>query len=318
MNTSSHTVPHLDRPDTAKTRQGVSIIIPAFNEIDGISPVLELVSEVMAPLDHAYEIIVVDDGSRDGTADRVRDHHPDIALIEHTTNRGYGAALKTGIRHARYDIICITDADGTYPNERIPDLVAHLIERGYDMVVGARTGTDVAIPTVRRPAKWAIGKLASFVASQPIPDINSGLRVFRRSVALNFLNMLPDGFSFTTTITLGTLTNNYLVDYLPINYHHRVGKSKIKPIQDTLNFTRLIWRIALYFAPLRIFLPLCGFLMLLAVGWGLFTHYALGALADVSTMIIAMAAIQVGVIGMLAELINRRVPNLYHRDHQRR
>jgi len=292
---------------------GVSIIIPAYNEEHGIGPVLEQLSQVMAASGLQYEVIVVDDGSQDSTA-AVAEQHAGVTVLRHKGNRGYGAALKTGIRHANYDLICITDADGTYPNERIPDLVECMIEGNYDMVMGARTGKNVAIPLIRRPAKWAVGKLANLVAGEPIPDINSGLRIFKRSAALRFFNMLPDGFSFTTTITLGMLTNGYLVDYVPIDYYARVGRSKIKPIQDTLNFVQLILRIALYFAPLKIFLPLGGVLMLLAVAWGLFSWSVLGRLADVSTIVIVMAAVQVVVVGLLAELIDRRLPNYYKEE----
>lgn len=261
-----------------------------------------------------YEVVVVNDGSRDDTAGvtgRVAAEHERLTLLQHRHNRGYGAALKTGIRHARYDLICITDADGTYPNERIPELVAQLAGQEYDMVVGARTGENVAIPLVRRPAKWAIGRLANYVAGEKIPDLNSGLRVFRREIALRMFGLLPNAFSFTTTITLAMLTNNYLVNYVPIDYFARVGQSKIRPVQDTLNFVQLVWRIALYFAPLKLFLPLSGLLLLLAVGWALFTLLVLGQLADVSTLVIVMTAFQVAVIGMLAELINKRLPNYY-------
>ena len=287
----------------------LSIIIPAYNEEGGLGSVLDhLVSIVTEHLPDT-EIIVVDDGSQDGTA-AIAAGYANITVLSHPTNRGYGAALKTGIRHAQSDLICITDADGTYPNERIPDLLAQLQAEKYDMVVGARTGANVAIPLVRRPAKWVIRQLASYVASEPIPDLNSGLRLFRRDVALRFFNILPDGFSFTTTITLGMLSNNYMVYYLPIDYHARVGNSKIKPIRDTLNFTQLVLRIGLYFDPLKVFVPLSLLLLLLSVAWALFTKIAFGQLADVSALVIAMAALQVFVVGLLAELINQRLPNL--------
>lgn len=182
------------------------------------------------------------------------------------------------------------------------------------MVVGARKGEHVAIPLVRRPAKWAINQLANFVAGGAIPDLNSGLRVFRRDAALQLLPLLPDGFSFTTTITLAMLTNNYLVDYIPINYHARIGKSKIRPIRDTLNFVQLVLRIGLYFAPLKLFLPVSGFLLVLAVVWGLVSALLLGRLADASTLIIAMTGIQVAVVGLLADLIDRRTANIYRKE----
>lgn len=290
----------------------VTVVVPAYNEEGAIAAVLAHLVEVMETSVFAHEIIVVDDGSDDRTAELAQQAGC-VRVIEHRTNRGYGAALKTGIRHARHPLICITDADGTYPNERIPDLVSALEAEEYDMVVGARVGQNVRIPFLRRPAKWTIRQLATYVAGQPIPDLNSGLRVFRRDVALRFDGMLPDAFSFTTTITLAMLTNRYLVDYTPIDYHARVGKSKIRPVQDTLNFIQLVWRIALYFAPLKFFLPLSAFLFLLAVAWALFTMLSLGQLADVSTLVIAMTAFQVAVIGMLAELINKRLPN-YHRN----
>jgi hypothetical protein len=179
------------------------------------------------------------------------------------------------------------------------------------MIVGARTGKKVAIPLIRRPAKWAINQLANFVAGEPIPDLNSGLRVFRKDIASRFFNILPDGFSFTTTITLGMLSNGFAVEYIPIDYLARTGKSKIKPIRDTLNFTQLVLRIALYFAPLKIFLPLSGLFFCASIAWGFISYFIFERLADVSTIVIAMAGFQVAVTGMLAELINRRIPSNY-------
>ena len=299
--------------DQALNNPGVSIVIPAYNEEQGIGSVLAELQTLLAEADFESEIIMVDDGSQDGTAAAAQEYSG-VTVIRHNGNRGYGAALKTAIRHARYDIIGISDADGTYPNERLPNLIERVVAGGYDMAVGARTGDKVAIPLMRRPAKWVIGRLANLVAGEPIPDINSGLRVFKRSIALRFFNVLPDGFSFTTTITLAMLTNGYLVSYVPINYHQRVGQSKIRPIRDTLNFIQLILRIALYFAPLKIFLPLSGLLFLLALGWGLFSSLVLQRLADVSTLMIAMSAVQVGVVGLLAELINRRLPHYRPED----
>ena len=298
-----------------KQYNGVSVIIPAYNEEDGIGPVVEELVDICEQYGRPYEILVVDDGSTDQTALRVQQVQSErVHLLRHKVNRGYGAALKTGIRHATYEIIAITDADGTYPNERLPELIDRLKTEEYDMVVGSRTERKVAIPLVRRPAKWAIGRLADFVAGEPIPDINSGLRVFRREVALRLFNMLPDGFSFTTTITLAMLTNGYLVDYVPINYHARIGRSKIRPLQDTLNFVQLVLRIALYFAPLKVFLPFSGLLLVLAFAWALFSKFVLSQLADVSTLVIVMTGVQVAVIGMLAELINRRLPNYYREE----
>lgn len=294
--------------------QSVSIIVPAYNEEAGIGKVLKELRGVMERSGLDYEIIVVNDGSSDQTG-VVASATDGVILREHKVNRGYGAALKTGIRYARHGVICITDADGTYPNDCIPELAASL-EEGFDMVVGCRTGQNVAIPLIRRPAKWSIGKLANLISGESIPDINSGLRVFRKQAAVRFMSLLPDGFSFTTTITLGMLANGYAVKYVPINYYARKGLSKIKPIRDTLNFIQLILRIGLYFAPLKIFLPMSFVLLLMGIGWGGFSRFVLGRLADVSTLVVVMTAVQVGVVGLLAELINQRLPKNYEENKE--
>jgi glycosyltransferase involved in cell wall biosynthesis len=298
------------------TKPGLSVIIPAYNEENGIARVIDQLLAILPGCKvPAYEIIIVNDGSADNTGDAARPYVGDeVRLLEHRTNKGYGAALKTGIRAANYDLICITDADGTYPNERIVDLVAHLLTQDFHMVVGARTGEHVRIPLIRKPAKWFLNKLANFVAGEAIPDLNSGLRVFRRAICLRFFNILPEGFSFTTTITLSMLTNHYFVDYVPINYYARIGNSKIRPIRDTLNFMMLVLRMGLYFDPLKVFLPFSGLLLALALAWGLFSEFVLGRLADTSMMVIVMTSIQVGVIGLLAELINKRAANQYRDD----
>jgi hypothetical protein len=150
--------------------------------------------------------------------------------------------------------------------------------------------------------------LSAIVVGEQVPDLNSGFRVFKKAAILRFFNLLPDGFSFTTTITLGMLTNGYLVKYIPIEYHPRIGKSKIRPFQDTLNFILLVLRIALYFKPMRIFIPLSGLMMVLAILWGAFSALVLGKLADVSTSVLVLAAVQCAVVGLLADLINKRFP----------
>jgi len=295
----------------AQAPPGVSVVIPAYNEEHGVPAVLAQVQAVMGAALLPFEIIVVDDGSQDQTA-TVAEQFEGVTVVRHAHNRGYGAALKTGIRRAQYEWICITDADGTYPNQRIPALVALAIAGNEHMVVGARQGANVAIPALRRPAKWVISRLANWVSGEQIPDINSGLRVFRRSVALRFFRVLSDAFSFTTTITLAMLTNGYRVKYVPIDYYARTGKSKIHPVRDTLNFIQLILRIGLYFAPLKIFLSLSAVLLLLAVAWGMISEKLLGRLADVSTLVIVMTSFQVAGVGLLAELINRRIPYFWN------
>lgn len=214
----------------------VSIIIPVYNEQEGIAVVLKELRNL--DLGGQFEIIVVDDSSTDRTAEILKDFSNEVQVIRHEKNMGYGAAIKTGIRHAKSDLVVITDADGTYPNQEIRRLVEEMKE--HDMVVGARTGEGAQIPMIRKPAKWFITKLASYLTGRQIPDLNSGLRVMKKEIVEKYLHILPDEFSFTSTITLAMLTNGYSVKYVPIGYFKRKGKSKIKPIRDTLNFIQLI------------------------------------------------------------------------------
>jgi glycosyltransferase involved in cell wall biosynthesis len=283
---------------------GLSIVVPAYNEALSIGPVLENIRMTMDDIGVDYEILVVDDGSEDETlaiAEAGGFH-----VLRHPKNWGYGAALKTGIRYAAYDTVAITDADGTYPNERIPELYTLAVAGDYDMVVGARTGSKVHIPLIRRPAKWMLSRLADYLARTHIPDLNSGLRVFRKEVAQEFLRFLPSSFSFTTTLTLALLTSEYRVCYVPISYHKRVGRSKINPIKDTLNIAGLIVRTAMYFAPLRVLLPISGALLLLAVIVLLGSQLLTGRIMDVTVIVITMAALQVAVVALVADLIEKR------------
>jgi hypothetical protein len=177
-----------------------------------------------------------------------------------------------------------------------------------DMVVGARTGENTHVPLVRRPAKWFITRLAESISGSEIPDLNSGLRVFRKSLAMEFYHLFPKGFSFTTTITLAMLSNDYPVKFIPIDYHARVGSSKIRPIRDTANFIHLILRTVMYFAPLRIFLRLALLLFAASVAVGAYSLIVLGRLMDVTTVVLAVAALQAAMTGMLADLVDKRIP----------
>jgi len=277
-----------------------SIIIPTYNEEKGIGEVLENLKTYSKNL----EIIVVDDGSEDDTA-AILKKFEFIKVVHHNNRKGYGAALKTGIRNAKGNIIAISDADGTYPNERIPELIATLLRDKCDMVVGARTG-KVKIPAIRKPAKWFINRLANYLSNTNIPDLNSGMRVMKREAVEKFIHILPDGFSFTTTITLAMLTNNCTVEYVPIDYFSRKGKSKIRPVQDTLNFIQLVIRTVLYFKPLRVFIPLSLFLVLFAFFLLFSSWYVFGKPMDVSFGVTLIASVMVLSIGMLADLIDKR------------
>lgn len=281
----------------------VSVIIPAYNEKEGIARVIEslrLLKEKHGPL---WEIIVVDDGSTDGTPEIVRNLE-DVILLQHPFNRGYGAAIKTGIRHAKYNTLIISDADGTYPINDIPKLIAQLPKN--DMVIGARHINSSNIPLVRRPAKWMLNKLANYLTGIKIPDLNSGLRAMKKDIVLSYFHLLPDGFSFTTTITLAMLTNNYTVEFVPIEYKIRSGRSKIRPIRDTMNFIQLIIRTVLYFDPLKIFLPISVLFFISSIAVLILSYLFTPKVMDITTVILFISGVQILAIGMIADLIDKR------------
>lgn len=246
---------------------------------------------------------MVDDGSTDGTSEIIRNTQ-DIILIRHPFNRGYGAAIKTGIRHAKYSTFIISDADGTYPVQDIPKLLAQLSKS--EMVVGARGNNDSNIPLARRPAKWVLNKLANYLTGTKIPDLNSGFRAMKKDVVMKFIHLLPDGFSFTTTITLAMLTNDYAVEFIPIEYKIRSGRSKIRPIRDTLNFLQLIIRTVLYFDPLKIFLPMSAIFFISSIAVLVLSYLFTPKIMDITTVILFISGVQILAIGMIADLIDKR------------
>jgi hypothetical protein len=175
------------------------------------------------------------------------------------------------------------------------------------MVVGARIGESTNVPLIRRPPKWVLRKLAEALSGAAIPDLNSGLRVFPRDVADRFRSVLPDQFSYTTTITLAMFAAGYAVTYLPINYRRRAGRSKIRPIADTISFTKLIIRTVLYFDPLRVFLPISTLFLVAAVIIGVGSYWLTGRVMDVTTVLLVVTGIHMLMLGMIADMMNRRM-----------
>lgn len=287
----------------------LTVVVPAHDEASGVVPTLEELVRALASLESetglAWEVVVVDDGSTDGTGDRVEQFGSrGVRLLRHLRSRGYGAALKTGIRAARHDWILIIDADGTYPAEHIEAL---LRECGDEtMVVGARLGANARVPALRRPAKWVLTRLASRLSGVRILDLNSGMRIFPRELFDSLIRILPDGFSFTSTITIGALASGWMVQYVPIDYRRREGRSKIRPVKDTLGFLSLIIRTVMYFDPLRVFLPLALVFCFASVAVG-FGSYLAGRLMDVTTVVLLVAGIQLLALGVIADAINRRL-----------
>jgi glycosyltransferase involved in cell wall biosynthesis len=283
-------------------QSGISVVIPIYNEEGGLTEGIAKIKKVFASLALPFEIIAVNDGSTDNTAQKLTEI-ADIKTLHHHSNRGYGASLKTGILAAAYPYILITDADGTYPAESIPELVKDLPE--YDMVVGARTGGEVHRSLLKHWAKMPVNWLANYLVNYKIPDLNSGLRVFNKELAKKYFKILPNGFSFTTNITLAFLSDGYRVKYLPINYYKRVGSSKVKPFSDALNYLTLVIRMILFYNPLKIFIPVAGIFLLASAGTLLYDIFRLDNITEKS-IIFFTAFVQVAILGLLADLINKR------------
>lgn len=283
-----------------------SLIIPCYNERGAIEETVRRIRAAL-PRRETYRLIIVDDGSTDGTGevlDRLATDDPTMAVLRNEENRGYGAAIKSGLRSADTELIAIVDADGTYPIERIPELVRACED--CDMVVGARVGDGVEYSSVRKIPKTFLAAYVSWIARTRIPDFNSGLRVFRRSLALKFFNLLPDGFSLTTTMTLAMHTTFLRVRYVPIEYKRRIGRSKIRPIRDTAQFFQLIMRTGMYFAPLRVLAPFA--LLLLAFGLVSFgvDVFVYSNLTD-KTILLLLSAFNTGALGLLGDMIAKRL-----------
>jgi glycosyltransferase involved in cell wall biosynthesis len=288
--------PRTDRVD-------VTVVLPVHNEVGHVADEVERIREALERSRYSYEIIAIDDASTDGTLEVLK-RFPELRVIEFKINRGCGYARRVGTREARGDVVVWTDADMTYPNHLIPELVAEL-ESPYQQVVGARRTEEGTHAWARRPMKWFVRSLASYLTATHIPDLNSGFRAFRRETAKPYLHMLPDGFSCVTTITLAFLSNGHLVRYWDIDYAQRAGRSKFHWIRDTYLYVLQVLRIIMTFNPLRVFLPLGGALLLLAFGKILFDVFDKSFRITTNAVILTIVAVQVVAIGLLADLVCR-------------
>jgi glycosyltransferase involved in cell wall biosynthesis len=288
----------------AATTPEVSVVLPCFNERDHVELEVKRIRAALEAAGMSYELICVDDGSTDGTGDLLQTI-PGIRVILLPRNQGSGTARRIGTQQARGRVVVWTDADLTYPNERIPELVGELDDT-YDQVVGARRSEAGTYKLLRVPAKWAIRKLAAYLTSTQIPDLNSGLRVFKRSVAEPYLRLLPPGFSCVTTITLAFLSNGHPVKYVPVDYFKRAGRSKFHPFRDAYNYLLQVLRMVMYFNPLRVLMPV-ALVLLAATGIKLvtdlvrFDFHVAG-----STVLVGLAAFNIMAIALLADLVVRR------------
>lgn len=278
----------------------VTIVLPVFNESGHLLDEIKRVRAAMDSSAYSYEILVIDDGSTDGSADEVRSVDG-VRLVQFAQNRGSGAARRAGTALARGDIVVWTDADMSYPNDDIPSLVAQL--DGWDMVVGARRTEEGTAKMLRVPAKWLIRRLAGFLTETRIPDLNSGFRAFRRSVAVQYLHLLPAGFSCVTTLTMSFLSNGYGVKYVPIDYATRAGTSKFHWWADTRRYVRQVIRMILLYNPMRFFLPIASVLGLIGAGKLLFDLITKDGRVATNTIVLFGTAIAFGLVALIADLL---------------
>ncbi|MCB9868484.1 MAG: glycosyltransferase family 2 protein [Planctomycetes bacterium] len=299
MQAGDRPAPRAVAPRTEAKRRvtGLTIVVPAKNESAGLGALLAELETVLGSCGVAqHEVLVIDDGSSDRT--------PEIAaaagarVISHPESLGNGAAVKRGIREARLGWVLLLDGDGQHPPEAIPEMLA-LAER-YDMVVGSRGGAGGA--THRNLANRLYNALASYVTNRPIPDLTSGFRLMRADVVKGFCYLLPNTFSYPTTITLAMLRVGYSVAFLPIRVRPRQGRSHIRLLRDGSRFLLIIMRIAVFFAPLRVFVPLAALLFALGVCWYAYT-FATGARFTNMGLLLFTQATVVFALGLISEQV---------------
>jgi len=287
----------------------VSVIVPTYNEEEAIASDLEVIIETMEASRWDYELIVVNDGSTDGTAEIVKGFADrGVKLLEHRENRGGGFSRNTGIKAATGDVVMVTDGDGTYPNQDMPKLLEVMEEEDLDMVVGARTKEAGTMRFLRMRAKWFIRKLAEWLSGFSIPDLNSGLRAMKKDVFMPFMEILPWGHSWVSTITLAMLSSGYNVDFVEIDYFPRKGTSTFHPVKDTYSYLTLVIRTVTWFNPLKVFFPaallvIAAGIIKIIVDSILYSYFRVTG----TTVIVLLVGIQFIAIGLLADLIVQRV-----------
>lgn len=277
----------------------ISIIIPVYNEEKAIGLVIDEVKEVMNNGQYKYEFIIVDDASIDRTVEIALSKK--VKIIKHFRRKGSGAARKTGMKEAKGNLIVMLDGDGTYTPEDIPRMLELFPQ--YDQIIGKRTSEKGSLVLFRKPIKWLIKKLASYLTGVKIPDLNSGLRAFKKNLMIKYLWAFPDGFSCVSTMTVAFLCNGYMVKWIPTEYRSRIGRSKFHPIKDTYNYFLTVIKIVMYFNPLKVFLPVSFFLMALGIIKTLYDFFFVVGKMQMSDIVIILSSLLIAVFGFLADLI---------------
>lgn len=289
----------------------VTIVLPCYNEEGHVLAELERITAAMDASGYTYDLDVYDDCSSDGTRDILSaaaksGRFPRMRYLPRHRNGGSGTIRRIGSQNARGEIVAWTDADMTYPNERIPEFVKMLEEDpSYDQIVGARTSEEGTYKLLRVPAKWIIRKIASRLTDSHIPDLNSGLRVFRRDVSKPYLRLLPAGFSCVTTLTVSFLSNGHDVAYVPIDYAKRAGKSKFHFTKDAYRYILQVLRMVMYFNPLKVLMPIALWIMTLGVGKLIYDLIVHSGRVTGSTVLALLTGFQIAALALLADLVVR-------------
>lgn len=288
----------------------VSVVVPAFNEENAIAQTVEEIAKTLTSANIGeFEIIVVDDGSSDKTAEIAT--NAGARVVSKCQNVGYGHSLKLGITAAKFDTIVITDADGTYPIETIPDLLAEY-NKGFNMVVGARTGRHYHESLLKSPLRLILTGLVQFTVGARVPDVNSGLRVFSRKQIMSYFENLSDSFSFTTSSTLIYFLEKKYLKYIPIAYHQRIGKTKVKLFWDSLRTLQYIVNVIMAYNPLKLFIILFLIASLTGIGFvagGLISNTPSLTFFGGQSLLISMLVLA---MGLMSDLIRQ------HYQHMRK
>ena len=297
-----------ERPDE---HVDVTVVLPCYNEVGHVEAEIVRISEALDASGYTYDLDVYDDCSGDGTRELLQEladsgRFPRLRYFPRARNGGSGTIRRIGSQHARGEYVVWTDADMTYPNERIPEFVDLLVnDDQYDQVVGARKTEEGTYKLLRVPAKWVIRKIAERLTGTKIPDLNSGLRAFRREVSLPYLPLLPPGFSCVTTLTVSFLSNAHDVRYLPIDYAKRAGRSKFHFTKDAYRYILQVLRMVMYFNPLKVLMPLALFILTAGVvklGYDLIAHPFRVTGVTILTIV---TGFQIAALALIADLIVR-------------
>jgi glycosyltransferase involved in cell wall biosynthesis len=292
-------------------RVDVTIVLPCYNEAGHVVAELDRITAAMDASGYTYDLDVYDDCSTDGTRELLREaaesgRYPRLRFFARRRNGGSGTIRRIGTEEARGEYVVWTDADMTYPNERIPEFVAFLEkDPSYDQVVGARRAERGTYKVVRVPAKWLIRRIASYLTNTKIPDLNSGLRAFRREASLPYLSLLPPGFSCVTTLTVAFLSNNLDVAYLPIEYAKRSGTSKFHPLKDAYRYILQVLRMVMYFNPIKVLMPVALWLIALGsvkAGYDVVVHHFR---ITGSTVLVLVTGFQIAALALIGDLVVR-------------